>query len=238
MAQFTRQSLTDLIESMTESVGDNTVYWTATEKRDAINEAICMWQVMSGQWSSRVLITTADIFTRLPNNIVSIQRVGVLTRGADPETSPGTTLTMTSIPELDLAFPGWESEALATPRMWAPVGLNEIALYPPPPVVGVLLVVEGMTDAPRLFSDGDFIDLGEENLTELLRYAHHYLTFKEAGAEFMATQEDLIGLVESAGQQNARFKMTAPYRRYMGLPHEEAQRAPRGNPSLGVRTNE
>lgn len=235
MAQFTRQSLADLIESMSESVGNNTIYWGPTEKRDAINEAICMWQVMTGQWVERDAVVATEAFIRLPSTMVSVQRVGLLARGANSETDPGITLTMTSIPELDLAFPGWEDTG-GTPVSWAPVGINEIALYPVPG--NVLLVIEGIKDAPRLFSDGDFIDLGDENMTELLRYAHHYLTFKEAGAEFKASEADLVALIEAAGQQNSRLKMTAPYRRYMGLPHGEAERAARSTPSLGVRSND
>jgi hypothetical protein len=235
MSQFTRASLTDLINSMTQLVGNNSTYWTNVEKRDAINEAICLWQVMTGQWVERDTLVVDSAFIRLPSTITSVQRVAVLGRGMNPETSPGTNLVMSSIPELDYAFPGWE-DVSGTPQMWAPVGINEIALYPVP--TDSLLVIEGLIDAPRLFSDGDFIDLGEENLTELLHYTHHYLCFKEAGAEFNASVGDLQALIEAAGEQNSRFKMTAPYRRYMGLQHEEAERSPRQSPSLGVRSND
>jgi hypothetical protein len=236
MAQFTQRSLTDLIEAAGETVGTNTVYWTADEKRDAINEAICMWQVMTGRWVARVPMNTAETFNRLPNDMISAQRVKILPKGGNPQTVAGTVLVMTSLPELDLAAPGWES-TVGTPTMWAPIGINEIALYPRP-TEEILLLIEGIKEAPRLFSDGDFIDLGDEDLTELVRYVHHYLTFKEAGAEFNASQEDVVALFEAAGQQNARLKMTAPYRRYMGLQREEGERSARGAAVIGVRTNE
>lgn len=236
MANFTQRTLTDLIESASEGVGNNTVYWGVTEKRDAINEAICMWQLLTGRWVARQLMTVDSTFTRLPSTMISIQRVKVLQRGANPQVTSGTPILMTSLPELDEGQPGWE-DVVGTPIMWAPVGLNEIALYPRPSGE-ILLVVEGLTDAPRLFSDGDFIDLGDEDLTELLMYVQHYLSFKEAGAEFQATVGNLPMLFEAAGQQNARLKMTAPYRRWMGLHREEGERQARGSASVGVRNDE
>ncbi len=236
MAQFTQRNLTQLIEEAGEIVGNNTVYWVAAEKRDAINEAICMWQVLTGRWVTRQQIVTDATFNRLPNNLISVQRVKLLPRGANPQTTVGTVLVMTSIPELDLAQPGWEADT-GLPTMWAPIGINEVAIYPKP-TQEILLLVEGLKEAPRLFSDGDFIDMADEDLSELIHYVHHYLTFKEAGAEFTASTSALEALFEAAGGQNSRLKMTAPYRRYMGLQREEGERKARGNPSVGVRTNE
>lgn len=239
MTQFQRRTLSQLIDELSELVGDNTVYWTATEKRDALNEAICVWQAMTGQWVERTALDANSTFLRIPNDMISVQRVRVGTRGSDSNTAVGTPLTMTSLPELDYGSPGWDSAATGTPEMWAPVGINEIALYPTPPVSGVLIILEGLREAPRLFSDGDFIDMGEEEFQLLLHYAHHYLTFKEAGAEFNATQENLIGVVEGAALRNAKFKKRAPYRIWMGMLKDEGEAGSRAPATqVGVRSNE
>lgn len=235
--QFQRQTLTDLIDSLSEAVGNNTVYWTDEEKRDAINEAICVWHVMTGGWVTKIPIETDEQFVSLPSDFVSVQRVLSFPLRSSPTSDSGVPLTMTSLPELDYGSPGWESET-GVPEMWLPIGINEIALYPAP-LAARLYVIEGLKDAPRLFSPGDFIDAGEEDINLLTHYAHHYLTLKEAGAEFKTTEEGLIDFVEGAALKNAKLKMTAPYRLYMGLVREDGERPARGpRTQVGVRDNE
>ncbi len=233
---YATHTLDELLEEATDLVGGSTVFWIDAEKQDALNEAISVWQLATGQWVAQEPITADSGYVRLPSTLISVQRVRLMTAPGGTSRTGGLTLSMISIPELDYGFPGWDSTT-GTPTMWAPVGLNEIALYPPPSAP-VLIAVEGLTDSPRLMSGGDIIDIGTEELTPLLGYTQHVLSFKEAGSEFNATQSGLLGLIEAAGERNGRFKKSAPYRRYMGLHKEEAERPVRGTPALGVRAND
>jgi hypothetical protein len=128
----------------------------------------------------------------------------------------------------DLAF--YQS---ATPRVWAPVGFNKIALYPVP--VGGILTIEGLVDPPYIPSWQ--LALGEDKLNMLVAYAQHVAAFKEAGVEFQSTQSGMLGLVKAAGERNMEIRATAFYKKYMGETRDDKQRPRRsGDPSAGARS--
>src|SRR5688572_15119501 len=96
--------------------GNNSVFWDTTEKTDAINHAIEVWQLLVGEWtiSGTISSVTAGLYTT-PSPVVVPLRVATLTEA----------LCVTSVEELDMGVPQWQN-AFGTngPEMWAPVGIN------------------------------------------------------------------------------------------------------------------
>lgn len=190
------------------------VFWTEQEWKDAINECIRVWQLMTGEWSTDMDVPAnagvAHTYN-VPKQICSTLRVKW----------NGVPLTMASLPELDYGAPGWQGTS-GTPIYWVPAGINLVDIIPYP--ASGVLTFEGFQEAPTLSADGDFINLGDETLTKFLGYARLYLAFKEGTSEFKATKVALGQLLEAAGGRSAEFRASAPYRKFMGIYREDALR--------------
>ncbi len=228
MAQYNRVTLVDLIARLTERVGNNSVFWADTEKKYAINEAIRIWNAMTGQWAKTVVAMPSQagtVFYLVPNQLISLQRVRY----------NGAVLTQSSLFELDNGVYNWQGAATSTPKQWAPVGQAIMAVWPPAPAGGSF-ALEGISSAPALGSGGDFIDIGDEELGRLLDYAHFYLAFKEGGLELQSTLPLVSNFVESAVLRNKRLRASGYFRKYVGQSRDEEEREPRpGNDSIGAR---
>lgn len=216
MPAYSRVTLTQLKARLTEKVGNNTTFWTDAEKKDAINEALSIWQITTGAFVKifSIPVVAGTTFYQVPKQIASTNRV----------LWNGTSLALISLWELDLGFVGWQT-AVGTPQYWSPTGIDKFALYPQPTSGSIRL--EGYMEGFRLQADGDFLQLGDEELTRLLEYAHHYLTIKENISEMSATREGLKRFFTAATLKNARLAATAFYRRLMGQMRDEKEREPR-----------
>lgn len=229
-------SLGVLKERLTELMGNNSTFWTDEEKRDAINEAICMWQVLTGEWLEQAweipLSPSSGKYIPIPRQLLSPTRVGFRAASGSGAFSP---LSLTSLPEVDFGMTGLtDSLDPNTPIYWGPNGIGEIFIVPAP-LSGVLRV-EGYSADPRLFSDGDELVLGEDETVPFLLFAHHVCSFKEGGAEFGATQDELKEFVNEAVERNDVLTTTQFYRKALGLVKEESERPAReGLQEYGVR---
>ena len=193
------------------------MFWVSAELVDAINEALAVWQAYTGQWTLKFeLSATTDKEVNVPKQIISLQSVKYA----------GAELVLTSLYDLDFGAPGWGSTAAGTPSEWYPLGISKFGVHPTPAAVGQVFTLVGVTEAPMLKNDGDFIDIGDEELTILLDYARHVLAFKEGPGELDATMGALTRMVEAAALKNARFRKSTFYKNYMGKVKEETQRAP------------
>jgi len=230
---YQRITLATLKQRLQEKVGNSTNFWIAPEGRDALNEAICYWQGLTGEWTEvRGLTLTGDPIQDLPSQSVSLIRVSYVS--STNSFGPGTSMVMTSLSELDNGFPGW-SITSDTPSMWAPVGITKIAIYPQASVG--YLRLESYKEAPTLFSDPDYIDIGDEELVRLLGYAQWYLSFKEGVKEAVENVEPVMKqMVMAAIVRNRRLNKSAFYRDYTGYQREEQQRPARTpSASPGIR---
>lgn len=218
MPAYARVTLSDLKNRLTEKVGNNSTYWTSEEKKDAINEALSVWQVMTGEFTKNFTISVVGgtIFYTTPHQIASINRV----------LYNGIPLTPITVWELDMAYASWQGTA-GTPIYWAPVG-SELFIVSPQPTTGAFRI-EGFTEQVRLLADGDFLQVGDEELTRLLDYAHHYLSVKEGVPEMSATMFGFKRFLKAASLRNARLLAAAFYKKIMGLVREEGERSPRGS---------
>lgn len=218
MSQYTRTTLGDLVSRLTERVGNNAVFWTAPEKRNAVNEAILVWNALTGAWNRTFqLPTTGDIFYNTPRQILSLQRVKWGTSN----------LELSSLFELDNWITNWQS-GTGTPTRWVPLSHNMFAVYPAP-VAGAFLNLEGIARVPRLGNDAEFLDMGDEEVGRVLDYAHFYLAFKEGGEELKSAANLLLAFVESAVLRNQRLNAVGYFRKFLGLARDETQRAARAD---------
>ncbi len=225
MSAYQQVNLIDLKARLTERVGNNVTFFTAREKRYALNEAIRMWASFTGQWITKIqLPSTGVVFYDVPKQIVSLMRIRY----------NNTLLDQSSLFELDNSISNWQQAPTGTPTLWSTVGLDKFALYPPAPV-GANLRLEGIAVSPRLGSGGDFIDIGDEELTRILEYAQHYLSMKEAGLEFANTRPLLANFVVAAAARNSRLRAAGPFAKYLGLQRDEEERPDRSARSVGAR---
>lgn len=216
-AQFTAG---DLKTSLNFRLGFNTSYWTAAERLRSQNEALCAWQAMTGDFTiaSTISVVNSQVYYAVPTLVASVSRVTFL----------GVPLQKTSIEELDLGIPDWQNASTSTPTMWAPVGISLIAIYPPTTtVVGTTLDIVGIAEAPVLVNDVDTVNLPSADTELLLSYGHHFLEFKEGGAEFSSTQEGFKEFVGGASLRNSQIIATSTFKRLMGVDAGETLRKAR-----------
>jgi hypothetical protein len=226
MALYHRVTLGDLITKLTERLGENTTFWTSQEKTDAINEAIAFWQAMTGQWTATFIVgpnLEQSTFMAVPRQVVSNQRISI----------NGTPLSSASLAEMDDGFPGWQATT-GTTAYWTPAGMNYVA-FSPAPAASDAILFQGISASPRLAASGDFIDIGDEELTRLLGYAQAYLTFKEGPTESSATDPSVQTMMEAATFKNSRLKGSALYRKFMGESRDVWQRPYQLPSSQGAR---
>src|SRR5260221_75517 len=176
---YQRFKQSEVIQRLTDRMGNNSAFWNDDEKGFSLNEAMAVWQMMVGEWTSEVGVTITpellDNYLDIPKQVVSLQRVSY-------NSIP---LTLVSLWDLDNLFSsGWEGSG-TTPLRWAPIGLNKVVLQPRPSLGGRINFA-GISEVPFPLNGGDWVNFGDDLLTAFLKYEHHYLTFKEGGQELQA----------------------------------------------------
>jgi hypothetical protein len=96
------------------------------------------------------------------------------------------------------------------------------------------LTFQGFVDIPNL-TLGDYINIGNEELTRVLDYAKHYLSIKEGMSEMQSTSSALTKMAEAAGEKNARINALDAFKKYKGKDHQAVQQPIFGTEALGVR---
>jgi len=203
------------LRTMLQARVESSAFWSDTEALHAINEALRLWNLLTGMWKRRELITTVadQVYYSLTSTLVYSVR-------ADFSTFP---LEQDSLGSLDNGMPGWEGHTTATsgkptrPAIWAPVGLKAIAIWPADHTGGNEIAIDGVRQTPVLSADTDYIDIGQAELQAILSYGLHYLAFKEGGQRFAATQKQYKEFILAAAEQNGRLKASTFFRRVMGL---------------------
>jgi hypothetical protein len=212
MANYTRYTLGDLIDQLTERLGENSTFWVHDEKRDSLNEALNVWQLMVGEFTFGITLgVTGGTFYSVPAQIGAIQRV----------LFNGSSLTLSSVNELDLGNPGWQGVE-DDPEFYVLMGVNLFALSPQPS--SGTISIEGISETPTLTNDGDYVMLGDEVRNRILDYAEHYCSFKEGVGEFDSQMTGFGLFIDAAGKRNSVLLATALYRQWMGRNREEQGR--------------
>lgn len=204
---------------------ESVAFWTDAEATTYINDALRWWNLFTAQWKRRVVITTVanQVWYSVPSTLIYDLRMDFTT----------TPMDVTSLTDLDNGRPGWEGETTATsgvptvPTFFAPAGLNLFAIWPADAVGDRQLVVDGVRATPVLSAAGDFLDLGQEELTAILGEALHTAAFKEGGGRWQNTQPLHQAFLLAAADRNERFKASTYFRRAMGLDSNRSQRPTR-----------
>lgn len=164
---------------------EGVAFWTSTEATDAINEALLMWNLLTGMWSTPITIMSVA-----GTNEYALTASVVFGTRVEYE---GRTLNKSYQWEMDNGRPGWQTEQLGdvgvpnTVQKWIPLGLKRIALWPVPDTTNDSIVVDGVAATPRLSAGGDYIDVGSELINAIVGYALHTIVFKEGGQRFQTS---------------------------------------------------
>ena len=186
---------------------DSTPFWDDKEAQNAINEALKVWNSMTGFWKTRDLVTVVAGTTlyELPGSIVFGFRVEYQSRQ----------LTPTSTFEMDGAYPGWEVHTGSAPQKWMPIDLSTIQIYPIPTIGGGSLTVDGIAATPQLIYDVDHIQMGSDGLNAIVGYALHAVALKEGGARFDATMKYFQEFLAAAAVLNDQLTKSEMFRHFM-----------------------
>ena len=226
---ITRYTLADIRLRLQDRV-EGVPWWNTQALDDAINEALLLWNLLTGQWRQRITLTTTvdTIDYALPATLVFGTRLQF-------NTFP---LTQTSLWELDQGRPGWRSETTASggavpdrPMLWAAISLRLIHIWPADALGGNTLLVDGVAATPVLTQAGAYLDLGEESLTALLDGAAHLAVFAEGTDRFQVTEGvQWQAFLQAAAEENQQIKRSAQFRRWLGLDKGRGLRPTRGGP--------
>lgn len=227
MAAHQQFTLTQMQTALTDK-WEGVAFWTSTEATNAINEALLMWNLLTGYWKKTISITTTagNFEYALPTTLVFGTRVSY-------ETKP---LAPTDMHSMDNGQPGWQAQTTASggnvptsPKKWLPISVDLIAIWPADAVGGHTLTVDGVSQTPRLVNAGDYIDIGEDMLNAILGYALHVAALKEGGARFAATMGMFTEFLRAAAEENDQLTESQMYRHFIGTDQRRQEHPTRGN---------
>jgi len=199
---------------------ENQPYWTSDEGTRAINEGLRTYGLLTGRWHQRLVIPTTAMNIDYGFDASLLYRTRVAFNGF--------TMDPSSREDLNNGRPHWRTESTASggstptrPTLWAPVSLQLIYIWPQDAVGGNALTLDGVSATPVLVNAGDYVDLGEEDISILLGYALHALSLKKGGPWFAATQPLFVQFLQAAAAENSLISTSQAYRRFMGLDHRD-----------------
>lgn len=194
-------------------------YWSATEANDAINEALRQFNMYTGYWRGSVTInTTANtVFYAVSNTMTRATRMY----------RSGKALGRKSIVELYRQRRNWRTQTTAsgggvptTVQEWAPIGLNNIAIWPAHAAGGLTLTLDAVKITPILTADGDFVDLGSEEQDALLDECMWILTFKRPSLRDVMRQRH-EHFLQACLERNDQLRASSHFRHVLGLDQEQ-----------------
>lgn len=194
-------------------------FWSDTEANDAINEALRQFNLFTGYWRGTATAnTTINVaFVTVPATLTYRTRVYVA----------GRALTRKSIVELYRTRRNWRTQTTAsgspvptTMREWAPVGLGSIALWPTDAVGATTLSFDAVKLTPILTADGQFVDIGQEELNLILNEALYILSVKRPSI-LEAMKEKHQRFLQGCAERNDQIRASSYYRRVLGLDQEQ-----------------
>lgn len=223
---FSQYTLTDIQTALADKT-ESVPFWTTTEATNAINEALLMWNLLTGYWRDTIqLTTTAGNFEyALPASIVFGTRIEI----------NGRSLAEASLDDMDHGHPGWQAQTTASggnvptsPKKWLPISLDLIAIWPADAAGGAVLDIDGVAATPRLVNPSDFINIGKEQLGPVLSYALHVLTLKEGGQRFADSMAYFTEFLHAAAEENDQLTTSAMWRHFTGTDQRRSAVRTRG----------
>jgi len=190
-------------------------YWSTTEANDALNESLRQFNLFTGYWRGNATAPTVinTPFVVVPGTLTYRTRV----------TRVGKALTRKSIVELYRSKRNWRTQTTTsgtpvptTIQEWAPVGLGAIAIWPTDAAGGTVLTFEAVKLTPVLTADGQFVDIGDEELKLVLDEALYILSFKLPSVMEQMKSKHMVFLTGCL-ERNDQLRASSYYRRVLGL---------------------
>jgi hypothetical protein len=220
--QITLAQLNVLLQARFDN---NNSFWTDFERQTALNEALSLFQLSTGRWRQRYIVTTVAkrcfySIPDLPQLQVSgicqvLQPIRVSFNGSPP-------LGWSSFADMDLTYPGWQAqttampEAPSTPQMCGPAGVNLMFIWPADAVGNNSLALDVITNSPQLVNSGEFVNLDNTEIVRLLDYGEFRLSLKRGGIFFARTLPLLQGFLKMLADRNAYLMNISIFRQMTG----------------------
>lgn len=194
-------------------------FWSDTEATDALNEALRYFNLFTGYWRGSATANTVagNPFVSVPAALTYRTRV----------TRSGYALSRSSILGLYRTRRNWRTQTTTsgspiptTIRTWAPVGLSQIAIWPTDAAGGTVLTFEAVKITPILVADGDFLDVGNEELNLILSEALYILGFKRPSILAALAEKHQVFL-QGCLERNDQLRQSSYFRRQLGLDQEQ-----------------
>ena len=211
---YSQVSLSQLQVLLAEKY-DGAQFWTAEQARLGINEALRVYNMLTGVFraSLPLIIPANDYYLSLPGTMTYRTRV----------TLAGVPLEPASLHDMNNGRPNWRSETTAaggtvpsSVKVWVPAGMTLLFVWPTP-TVNTSVTVDGVSTAPILVNPGDQIDIGQEDIGPLLGYVLHYLLFNEGGIRFKGSMKYYKDFLDACAAKNARIRLSNFWRYAQGL---------------------
>ncbi len=187
-------------------------FWADAELNAYIAEAFRIWNTLTGYWRTTYSqnIGQGDFWFNMNENIpdhIALLRVYTTTGN----------IKLVSLDELDAMSTTWQSSSTGTTIYAAVTGLNYIAASPAESGTTTLLF-DIVKKAPIPTSDGDYIQIGEEDLEAILGYVYFVAKLKEGTSELKDSLYLLQKFLEGATKYNSKITSISSYRQLMGIP--------------------
>jgi len=248
MANYARVTLATFRSLMKERLGSGGAlnaagtqyFWKEDEIDLALNEAIAVWQMMTGdfveiynqQIPQGSAVIPIDTTATPPMQFVRIRR----STGTATTATTGSALYPLSVFEMDQGYYGRQGASSGTPEYWAPLGIDRIVIYPKASTtqnVGI----QYYSGDPRLDIDGStYLNMGDEEVLRILEYAQWVLSFKEGLQEALVNTSPLKDMFLTAARlRNSKLEGTSLYKKYMGSSRDEREPERDAEPKKGLR---
>lgn len=207
------------------------VFWSADAARRAINEGLRIWNIITGSWTQTFTLQTIpnDPHLYVSGSMIDATQVRM----------SGRTLEKTSLRAMDLSISNWEGSTTGSGGIhpaqvvyWAPIGLTEIMIYPADAAPAQNAIeIDGVRATPLLVNDGDYLDLGDEEISTLLGYALHVLSFAKGILALQQTRPYKIQFYKAAAKRNATFAASDFYKKMVAVDRTRFSRPIESPPS-------
>lgn len=219
---YAQYDLTNLLQRLSDRY-EGAPFWTTPEATQAINEGLCTWNLLTGRWTVRTVMATTPQEYEYVTPAPLSYRTRLLWNNLP--------LSPSSREDLNNGRPNWRKETTISggavptrPMLWAPVSLNLIYIWPADYPGHNALTLDGVMQTPQLETPGQYVDLGEDDLSILLGFALHVLAYKKGSLWFSATLPYFRSFLAAAGEENALITTSQIYRQFMGLDHRDLKR--------------
>src|SRR5437867_1874491 len=194
-------------------------FWVDDELNRLINESIRVWNVLTAYHRQQTTVTIGvnTIFYDLNANISNhmwLMRIEFNDYDTHPE--------MASLSEMDKMRALWMCDTGKIQRV-IPIGLNVVAFWPRPETA-ISATIESVRTAVLPNADGDFINVGNEDLAALIAYCHFAAVLKEGGKELQDAFPSLQYFLTQAAKHNAKLNTISVFRKLLGFGGQKSTR--------------